>query len=130
MELLSDQDLIGQVRSHADIQDSDFVTDDEIMSFLNLAYRTLYDIIIDANQDLFVENLIFRGSNYPMQLPYDFYKLRGLDIRYGNYFVQAKRIGFTERQHAQIDFVRPYTVDGVLDNVTYSLRGNELKLFL
>lgn len=129
MELLSSQDLVAQVRSHADIQDSDFVSDDEITRFLDLAYRTLYDIIIDANQDLFVESLLFKGSNYPMQLPASFYKLRGLDVRYADYFVQAKRVGFMTRQHAQIDFIRPYNISGIIDDVTYSLRANELKLF-
>ena len=129
MELLSSQDLVTQVRSHADIEDSDFITDTEISRYLNLAYRTLYDIIVDANQDLFVDNLVFRGANYPMQLPLDFYKLRGLDVRYSDYFVQAKRVGFMSRQHAQIEFIRPYSIHGIIDDITYSLRGNELKLF-
>ena len=129
MELLSSQDLVAQVRSHADMQDSDFITDGEITNYLNLAYRTLYDIIIDTNNDLFLDNIIFRGQNYPMQLPQSFYKLRGLDVRYNNYFISAKRVGFMSRQHAQIDFVRPYDVNGVVDDIQYSLRANELKIF-
>lgn len=129
MKVLSSQELINSVRSHADMQDSEFVTDAEIKHYLDLAYETLYDIIIDCNIDLYLKNIIFKGrEEVAMQLPHDFYKLRGLDVKYGDWFFQARRVGFESRQHNQLDFSRSYDIAGIHENVRYSLRGNEIKV--
>ena len=131
MEVLNLSELISTVRSKADLEKSDFITDEEITRYLNLAYSHLYNMVVDTNQDYFIQSKSFRNPNYTSQLPIDCYKLRALDYYvYNKYFVSAERVGFNERQKEQFDFRRPYLFsDRFANPIRYNLRGRELKIY-
>lgn len=131
MNTLNLKELISTVRSKSDLEQSDFVTDEEITSYLNLAYTHLYNMIVDCNQDFFLNSHVFKTPNYPAQLPVDCYKVRALDYYISDrFFVSARPIGFNERQIEQSDFYRPYLFSDRFDDpMRYSLRGRELKIY-
>ena len=133
MDILNKDRLIRLVRQKADLENSKFVTDEEIKSYLDLAFSNLYNIIVDTNQDFFINKIDFVAENHPVQLPLDCYKLRALDYFYANnnYFTSARPVGFMQRQREQDSILRPYTWKDESDGpVRYSLRGRELKIFL
>ena len=131
MNTLNVKELISTVRSKSDLEKSDFITDEEITNYLNLAHSHLYNMIVDTNQDFFIKSVTFRASGHAVQLPVDCYKLRALDYYVlDKYFVSAKPIGFGERQLEQNNFQRPYVFSDRFSNpIKYSLRGRELKIF-
>lgn len=131
MDVLNLNELISTVRSKADLEKSDFVTDEEITSYLNLAYSHLYNMVVDTNQDFFIQSKSFKNPGAVVQLPVDCYKMRALDyFVYEKYFVQALPVGFQERQREQVDFSRPYLFNHRFMNpLRYNLRGRELKIY-
>ena len=131
MEVLNLDELISTVRSKADLEKSDFITDGEITRYLNLGYSHLYNMIVDTNRDFFLTYKAFKKPNYVVQLPVDCYKLRALDYYiYDKFFVSAIPVGFQERQKEQYDFDRPYTFSNRFeDPIRYNLRGRELKIY-
>jgi hypothetical protein len=75
-------DLQTAVRSRADMIGSKFVTDPELVVFINSSMQTFYDMLIDAIEDYNVSTSNFTltsSDNGVKALPTDFYKLRGLD---------------------------------------------------
>jgi hypothetical protein len=76
-------DLITEVRQRADMQNTLFVTDAEITTYLDKAYRKLYNQITAKYSAHFVSeaNLVLDvGSTDTYGLPSDFYRLLGFDI--------------------------------------------------
>lgn len=132
MNVLNLKELTTLVRSKADLEKSDFVTDEEIRGYLNLAYTHIYNAIVDTNQDFFINSFSFKASEHAMQVPVDFYKMRALDYYiWDKYFVSARPVGFNERQLEQSDFFRPYLFsDRYSDPIKYNLRGRELKVYV
>ena len=131
MNTLNLKELISTVRSKSDLEQSDFVTDEEITSYLNLAYTHLYNMIVDCNQDFFINSYSFKTPQFTAQLPVDCYKLRALDYYISDqFFVSARPVGFNERQLEQSDFYRPYLFRDRFENpLRYNLRGRELKIY-
>lgn len=75
-------DLITRVRNRTQTEHSDFVTDDEIIDYLNDAIKAYYDFLICNYEDYYVDgydfNTVSGTEGYP--LPSDFYKLLAVDI--------------------------------------------------
>jgi len=75
------EQLILEVRRRSDMVNTDFVTDEEITSYINNSASELYDILVGKFEDYYtnepLEFTIDTGNTY--DLPEDFYKLRGLD---------------------------------------------------
>lgn len=78
--------LIDKVRSRADMADTNFVTDAEIISFLNDAYRDLYNLIVLKYENYFLEteDVTTVVGTDAIPLPSDFVKLVGVDARLGS----------------------------------------------
>jgi len=92
--------LRTSVRQRADMENSQFVTDTELDSYINNSYKELYDIVVSRFEDYYSTQLLFTVSTGNTQaLPTDFYKLRGIDELLGgvdNYLPLTKWI-FGER---------------------------------
>lgn len=77
------QSIADAARVHADMRHSQFINDTEILSRINDAYCELYDELVSAYENYFVNTTTFSISsataNYP--LPDDFYKVIGLDFQ-------------------------------------------------
>lgn len=75
-------DLITQVRDYSDMVNTQFVTDTEILVYLDRAYRDMYIRIVEQNSAFFQIQATFpivSGQN-TYALPANFYKLCGIDL--------------------------------------------------
>ena len=96
---LSELRLLAQQR--ADMENSQFITDDEWRRMLNRSYAELYDLIVTSanSEDYFLKSgtisLVSGTSTY--DLPTDFYKSRGVDLTTGGSVVPLRRYNFSER---------------------------------
>jgi hypothetical protein len=86
-------ELIEQTRQKANIQRSNFVTDTEIVGYLNEARKQLRELIITADDSYYQASLTFNASAAPdnvQALPAQFWKLRGLDAYAGDTLRQCE----------------------------------------
>lgn len=83
MATITASDLKLRARQRADMENSEFVTDSELLFYINNSYAELYDILVSKFEDYYVKNppyeFAITGSDYSAPLPDDFYKLRGVD---------------------------------------------------
>lgn len=91
--------LKGQVRSRADQQNSNFVTDSELTDFINGSASALYDLLVETAEDYYVQMIsipIIQGTN-EYTLPSLFYKVLGVDYYVNNKPVPMSRFNFRDR---------------------------------
>lgn len=120
------------------IDTSLFVTDPEIISYINQSYFELYDLLITLYEDYYVASpLEFATDGTTSQYPLPdgtlysaapaFYKLMGVDLGLAsasNAFVTLKKFDFAERNR----YVYPQITSSSLGvfNLRYRLVGNTL----
>ena len=96
---LSELRLLSKQR--ADMEDEQFITNDEWRRMLNRSYSELYDLIVTSanSEDYFLKSgtitLVSGTSTY--DLPTDFYKSRGVDLNTSGSEVPLSRYNFNER---------------------------------
>lgn len=94
-------ELKTQARQRADQENSEFVSDSELTTYINASIAELHDLLIASYCDDYVmEEHLFMGTadiNYP--LPSNFYKLRGVDVRMSvtGQWATVKRFNFNRR---------------------------------
>lgn len=73
----------SRARQKADMENSNFIQDPELLNYINEAYFTWYDLVVEAFEDYYLSadplefNLAAGVSQFT--LPDDFYKLAGVD---------------------------------------------------
>lgn len=82
-------DLIKRAMRLADIENTDFLTHEELTQYLNDAWQTVFQWLINQGDKQFVVeasvSAVSGGNEYTeYELPFDFYQLRSLTDRYGN----------------------------------------------
>jgi hypothetical protein len=73
--------LKTRTRQRSDMENSSFVSDSELVSYINSSYAQLYDILVSRFEDYYTTSstsTVASGAN-TIAVPADFYKLRGLD---------------------------------------------------
>lgn len=120
--------LKTQSRDRADMAESQFVSDSELVSYINASIAELHDLLISAyNEDYVMEDYEFTadGTNFEFDLPADLYKLRGVDVRYDNdIWSTVKRFNFNRRNESQNTVT--WQVLG-LPYLEYRLVGNRIR---
>jgi hypothetical protein len=119
-------------KQYADMVSSNFVTDAEWNSYINLAYFELYDLLVQKyGDDYYVAapySFTTDGTTQQYTLPSNFYKFMGLDLQLSNSndsWVTIRPFMFTERnRYAVPNFQSFYGIT----NVRYRLAGNTLFL--
>ena len=114
-------------REAADMIHSQFVTDPELIRYINSSAQELYDILVLAyGEDYYVSNTPYEfiSDGTPKDLPADFYKAVGVDalIGGGNY-ITLKPFEFTERNR----FNGPTNL--LINNnspLRYKIQGNKI----
>lgn len=89
-----------QSRERADMVESEFVTDTELLSYINSSLAELHDLLIAAySEEYYMTEYEFVGDgSQAYALPADFYKLRGVDIQdNGDAWRTVKRFNFNKR---------------------------------
>lgn len=75
-------DIVTDARQYADMVNTQFVTDQEIVGYIDKAYRQMYVKIVSQGSNFFNTKLDYaivpQQDTYP--LPVDFYRLTGVDL--------------------------------------------------
>jgi len=129
-------EIKAQCRQRADMEDSTFVRDAELTSYINNSIAELHDLLIAAyNEDYFLEEVQFAATS---ALTYDLpngtnysgapalYKLRGVDVKRGtgDDWATVKRFNFNRRNEQEIGTV--LSAFG-LPYIEYRLTGSKLR---
>lgn len=120
-------------RQRADMENSNFITDSELNSYINSSIAELHDLLVQSyGEDYYVKDVTFTST--PQQEEYDlstvitdndFYKLRGLDAKLnGDDWFTLQRFNFNERNRFQNFGVWDYLG---ITNVRYRLLGNKVR---
>lgn len=74
-------ELITRIRERSNTERSNFVTDDEIIRYIDQGYTKLYDLIVSKFENYYINDYSFQttGTTQFFDLPTDFYKMVGLD---------------------------------------------------
>lgn len=101
--------LKEQCRQRSDMENSEFVADDELRAYINASLAELHDLLIGAyNEDYYMEEHQFAsdGTSVAYALPADFYKLRGVDVQQSTNgdWATVKRFNFNRRNEQQNAF--------------------------
>lgn len=115
--------LKTQARDRADMTNSLFIGDDELVNYINSSIAELHDLLIGAyDSDYYMTEYNFstvaNTSNYA--LPASFYKLRGVDKLDGGEYVSLRPFNFNERNSKYNDN---------LDQYRYRLIGNNISFY-
>jgi len=91
--------LIAQVRQRADMQNTTFVTDAEITTYINSGCQDLYDILLKKFEDYYTisATVVTDGIADTFALPADFYKLIGVDYLLNGLSQPMDRFNFIDR---------------------------------
>jgi cytochrome c-type biogenesis protein CcmH/NrfF len=120
------------VRQEGDFVNSQFVTDQELNSYINQSYYELYDLMVQKYGDDYFVNPPYSfstdGTTYLFPLPSDFYKLVGVDLALANStdsYVTLHRFNFSDRnRYAVPNFQSFYGVT----NLRYRLNADNIWL--
>ena len=126
MATYTESDLRTRARRRADMENSTFVTDDEIRDYLNSSMSELHDMMVKSYEDYFVSE---QAYTIPLatgggSLPDDFYKALGVDYNSGGITSTLRSFSFTERNV----YNTPYAVVDRLAEPMYKIEGNKIKL--
>ena len=100
-DIVSLSDLRLLARQRADMENSQFISDDEWRRMINRSYAELYDLVVTSanSEDYFLKSdtisLVSGTDSY--DLPADFYKMRGVDINSGGTSTPLRRYNFSQR---------------------------------
>ena len=117
---LSELRLLAQQR--ADMENSQFITNDEWRRMINRGYAELYDLIVTSanSEDYFLKSstISLTSGSATYDLPTDFYKSRGVDLNTGGAKVPLRRYNFAERNAGGL-----YSV---ASDMRYHIQGNSI----
>lgn len=120
--------LKSQARDRADMTNSSFVSDSELVNYINASIAELHDLLIAAyDSDYFITEYTFStvANTATYALPADFYKIRGIDSRInGDSWASIQPFNFNER-NSNNELVA-YLSFG--NNIRYRLVGSNLML--
>jgi hypothetical protein len=88
-----------QARARADMASSEFVTDSELNGYVSSSYAELYNALIQSGGDYFLAStdIAVTAATDTYDLPEGFYKLRGVDVDFGDGAIEAEPFVFAER---------------------------------
>jgi hypothetical protein len=105
------QELITRVRRAADMENSNFCTDDEIFQYINNAGAELHDILVSEFEDYMMLSGSFQltGSQNMYQFDHTVHKLRGIDKLSANLVFPLVPYSFTDRGTLSTGIYMNYT---------------------
>ena len=83
--------IIKRAEQIADLENSDFISENEKLTLLNEAFQILYQKVINTNDRFFIQEVTVENG---MELPYDFYQL-------SNLYVKKTHQAITKRNNVQ-----------------------------
>lgn len=116
-------DLIDTVRQLTDNENTQFVTDTEILKYLNTANTDLYNTVVKQEEDYFIiyENISINAEY--INLPATCYKLCGIDIYHDGDTISLKKIKMADRNR-----YKNYSNRIAITDYKYIIQGNKLRI--
>tara|TARA_R110001583_G_scaffold7573_2_gene37427 strand:- start:1196 stop:1858 length:663 start_codon:yes stop_codon:yes gene_type:complete len=112
------------------MEGSTFVSDTEVIGYINVAMAEIHDILVDRYEDYYVESKQYTlPADNPGALPLSagsdkpFYKALGVDFNTGGTTYRLRRFSFQERNV----YNSPAMVAGRVTNTLYAIQGAEIK---
>lgn len=107
-------DIKNRARRRADMVNSQFISDAELLDFINASYAELYDLIVQTYEDYFVTSTTFTLTSSDAgiyTLPSNFYKLKGVDYELGGNYTTIYPFKWNTRNLRQRAINRLYAGD-------------------
>ena len=126
---MANTQTLAQIRTRcderADMEDSDFISPSEQLSYINASYAELYDLLVSRFEDYYTTSSTFTiSSGNTQSLPTDFYKMRGLDYKQdANNWLTVRKFNFANRN--QLNNRRVRVSDRLVE---YRILGNTLTI--
>ena len=103
---------------------STFVSDSEVVDYINVAMAEIHDLLVDKYEDYFVSSTTYAlPADNPGTLPSDFYKALGVDFLSGGLTYRMMRFTFQERNM----YNAPAIVASRIADTRYAIQGNQIK---
>ena len=125
-------DIILEVRNRSDLNNSEFITDSEMTSYINYSLKELHGLLINSwGGDYFLDNTtvsvnagaeVMSGS-----LPEDCLKIAGVDLQVGGKYLTLQPFNFNERNRASALSVQGQA-SGNFTNYRYRVRNRQIVL--
>lgn len=124
--------LKTRARELSDMEDSLFISDSELTSYINQSALELYDLLVASFEDYYLDvsaNLTVASGQDSITVPANLYKLRGVDYLVGgsgDQWQDLKPFSFQDRNTANSNLVQPgyYSTTGI----RYRLQASTIKL--
>ena len=124
------QNLVDRVRQRADMTGSAFVSDAEVISYINVAMAEIHDVLVTKFEDYYVSThqytLPGSGSGLTagqFALPDSFYKALGVDFDVGGVTYRLRPYHFQERAM----YNSPGVVASTVTNTLYHIQGESIR---
>lgn len=120
-------ELKAQSRQRSDMEESEFVSDSELTTYINSSIAELHDLLIASYCDDYImeeHQFTSDGTSIAYALPADFYKVRGVDVQYGSQWVTVKRFNFNMRNQQANQVALTFLGQ---PDVQYRLVGSEIR---
>lgn len=92
--------LKTRCRERSDMENSGFISDSELVSYINSSYAQLYDLLVSRFEDYYTtttSSVVASGDN-SISVPADFYKLLGVDYQLsGDSYTTVNKYNFQNR---------------------------------
>lgn len=124
-------DLKKRCRQRADMENSGFILDPELTTYINESLSDLYDLLIQKyGEDYYTKpvpySLNVLGTQNQYNLPSDFYKARGVDLNLGtNEAISIKQFAFAERNKFRQNYVFSWDQEGI-SRARYRIIGRKI----
>ena len=123
-------ELITKCRQRTDMTNSGFISDVEIVGYINLAIADLHDILVTSYEDYYINQTDYTLplTDGTRALPDSFYKVLGVDISMSSSFdsgsvtYRVRPYSFQERDA----YSNPVMVSARTTNTFYNIRGNNI----
>jgi len=118
--------LKDRSRQLSDMEDSNFISDEELTNYINQSALELYDLLVATFEDYYIndsnETTLTSGQD-SISVPADFYKLRGVDFKISaDRWVDLKPFSFQDRNEP----LQPLLSSRLDTGVKYRLQGNSV----
>lgn len=96
-------ELRTRIRQKTNKENSQFVTNSEIDSMIEEAYATMYNKLVNTNENYFITSttLTLVNNTHTYALPADFYKLKGVDLDRNGVLYQLSLVPWEHRNKYQ-----------------------------
>lgn len=125
-------DLRTEVRNRADLNNSNFITDSELDSYINYSLKELHALLVNSyGSDYFLLNTVMTvAANAEVtteNLPTGSLKINGVDLLVGSNYVTLQPFNFNERNRASGLNVQGQA-SGNYTNYRYRPRGRQIAI--